>query len=147
MELCGLKKQPIWLWWAIDRASHQIVGFALGERGTKTAKVLQPQLPMDAHIHYCTDAHRPYKAIIKAEQHTVGKAHTHHIESLNNKLRWYLARLGRKTHAYYRALAFAAIYLAAQVWGIVEAPNRVLAEQTIVGSRYSNTYLAIPSFV
>ena len=46
MELCGLKKQPIWLWWAIDRASHQIVGFALGERGTKTAKVLQPQLPM-----------------------------------------------------------------------------------------------------
>lgn len=100
MELCGLKKQPIWLWWAIDRASHQIVGFALGERGAKTAKVLQPQLPMDAHIHYCTDAHRPYKAIIKAEQHTVGKAHTHHIESLNNKLRWYLARLGRKTHAY-----------------------------------------------
>ena len=87
MELCGLKKQPIWLWWAIDRASHQIVGFALGERGAKTAKVLQPQLPMDAHIHYCTDAHRPYKAIIKVEQHTVGKAHTHHIESLNNKLR------------------------------------------------------------
>ncbi len=55
---------------------------------------------MDGHIHYCTDAHRPYKAIIKAEQHTVGKAHTHHIESLNNKLRWYLARLGEKMHAY-----------------------------------------------
>ena len=39
--------------------SHQIVGFALGDPGTQTAKVLQPQLPMDNHIHYCTDAHRP----------------------------------------------------------------------------------------
>ena len=100
MELHRHKKQPIWLWWAIDRHSHQIVGFALGDRGTRTAKVLQPQLPQAQHIQYCTDHHKPYRAIIERSQHTTGKAHTHHIESLNNKLRWYLARLGRKTHAY-----------------------------------------------
>lgn len=100
MELRGDKKQPIWLWWAIDRQSHAIVGFALGDRGTTTARVLEPQLPKAEHIQYCTDHHRPYKRIIAPEQHTTGKAHTHHIESLNNKLRWYLARLRRKTHAY-----------------------------------------------
>ena len=115
MELCRLKKQPIWLWWAIDRTSHQIVGFALGDRGTQTAKVLQPQLPTDKHIHYCTDAHRPYKSIIKAEQHMISKAHTHHIESLNNKLRWYLARLGRKTHAYSKS-AVALLHSLLFVW-------------------------------
>ncbi len=129
--------------------SHQIVGFALGERGTKTAKVLQPQLPMDAHIHYCTDAHRPYKAIMKAEQHTVGKAHTHHIESLNNKLRsgtW--LGLGEKD-AWDSKSATALLHSPPFIWqrkfgASVEAPNRVLAEQTIAASRYSNTYLAIP---
>lgn len=126
MELCRLKKQPIWLWWAIDRASHQIVGFALGERGTQTAKVLQPQLPADRHIHYCTDAHAPYKAIIKAQQHTIGKAHTHHIESLNNKLRWYLARLGRKTHAYSKsadALLHSLLFVWHRKFGAVLKPQ------------------------
>ena len=115
MELHRLKKQPIWLWWAIDRQSHQIVGYALGDRGTQTAKVLQPQLPTDKHIHYCTDAHRPYKSILAPKRHTVGKAHTHHIESLNNKLRWYLARLGRKTHAYSKS-AVALLHSLLFVW-------------------------------
>ena len=76
------------------------MGFALGCRGTQTAKVLQPQLPTDSHIEYCTDQYKSYRAIIDSRQHTIGKAHTHHIESLNNKLRCYLARLNRKTHAY-----------------------------------------------
>ena len=104
MELHRHKKQPIWLWWAIDRHSHQIVGFALGDRGTRTAKVLQPQLPQAQHIQYCTDHHKPYRAIIARNQHTTGKAHTHHIESMNNKLRCYLARLRRKTHSYSKSV-------------------------------------------
>ena len=115
MELYRHKKQPIWLWWAIDRRSHQIVGFALGDRGTTTAKVLQPQLPQAQHIEYCNDHHKPYRAIIAHAQHTVGKAHTHHIESLNNKLRWYLARLGRKTHAYSKS-ATALLHSLLFVW-------------------------------
>ena len=91
------------------------MGYALGDRGTATAQVLQRQLPTDKHIHYCTDAHRPYKSIIEAKQHTIGKAHTHHIESLNNKLRWYLARLGRKTHAYSKS-AVALLHSLLFVW-------------------------------
>lgn len=88
----------------------------MGDRDTQTAKVLQRQLPTDKHIRYCTDRYRPYKAIIDAQQHTIGKAHTHHIESLNNKLRWYLARLGRKTHAYSKS-ATALLHSLLFVWG------------------------------
>ena len=91
------------------------MGFALGDRSRQTAKALQPQLPTDKHIHYCTDAYRPYTSIIAAEQHTIGKAHTHHIESLNNKLRWYLARLARKTHAYSKS-ATALLHSLLFVW-------------------------------
>ena len=115
MELHRFKKQPIWLWWAIDRASHKIVGFALGERGTRTARVLGQQLPKDPHLRYCTDSHKPYLSIIERSQHTVGKAHTHHIESLNNKLRCYLARLYRKTHAYSKS-AKALLHALLFVW-------------------------------
>ena len=98
----GTKKSS-WLWLAIYRGSHRIVELALGDRGTSTAKVLLPQLPQAQHLRYCTDQHKPYRSIIARAQHTVGKAHTHHIESLNNKLRWYLALLHRKTHASARA--------------------------------------------
>ncbi len=76
------------------------MAWALGDRGTDTAKVLQKQLTQAPHVQYCTDHHKPYRTILEGSQHTVGKAHTHHIESLNNKLRCYLARLRRKTHAY-----------------------------------------------
>jgi Transposase and inactivated derivatives, IS1 family len=91
------------------------VGFALGDRGLSTAKVLQQQLPQAPHIQYCTDQHRPYCSIVNAAQHTRSKAHTHHIESMNNKLRWYLARLARKTHAYSKS-ATALLHALLFVW-------------------------------
>lgn len=91
------------------------MAFALGERGSATAQVLAQQLPQAPHIEYCTDHHKPYKSILPAHQHTIGKAHTHHIESLNNKLRWYLARLHRKTHAYSKS-AVALLHSLLFVW-------------------------------
>ncbi|MDD2545655.1 MAG: IS1 family transposase [Burkholderiaceae bacterium] len=83
---CGLK-------------TYQIVAWALGGRGTTTARVLQSQLPDGAHIQFCTDHHRPDLTILQQRQHEVGKARTHHIESMKNKLRCDLARLRRKTHS------------------------------------------------
>ena len=74
MELCGLKKQPIWLWWAIDRRTHRIAAWALGDRGAQTAQVLQQQLPEGTHIEFCTDYHKPYVKILANRQHRVGKA-------------------------------------------------------------------------
>ena len=100
MELRGFKKRPIWLWWAIDRTSCRILGWALGDRDTRAARALGAQIPQGPHIQYCTDHWRCYAAIFPAGQHTQGKAHTHIIESMNNKLRCYLARLRRKTHCY-----------------------------------------------
>ncbi|WP_442799628.1 IS1 family transposase [Polaromonas sp. CG_9.5] len=100
MELRGLQKKPIWLWWGIERSTHRIVAWALGDRGTATARVIGQQLTNAQHVQYCTDQHKPYCAILPRMRHTQSKAHTHHIESMNNKLRCYLARLRRKTHAY-----------------------------------------------
>jgi insertion element IS1 protein InsB len=46
-----------------------------------------------------------YGDIFPADQHRQGKAHTFTIESKNNQLRGYLARLRRKTHCYSKSLA------------------------------------------
>jgi len=104
VELCGSKKNTVWLWWAIDRATRSVLGWALGDRDTRAAQALGAQVPCGDHIRYYTDYWQSYCAIFPAERHTRGKAHTHHIESMNNKLRNYLARLRRKTHCYSKSI-------------------------------------------
>jgi insertion element IS1 protein InsB len=100
MDLCLEKKDDCWLWWAIDRASKRVLGWALGDRGTETAERLDAQLPHAPHIVFATDFWHPYGKIFSKENHVQGKAHTFTIESLNNRIRCYLARLKRKTHNY-----------------------------------------------
>ena len=119
------------------------MGFALGDRGTTTAKVLQPQLPQAQHIEYCTDHHKPYRAIIAHVQHTVGKAHTYHIESLNNKLRWYLARLGRKTHAYSKS-ATALLHSLLFVWSRKFGASLQPQTHSLLSRRVWDSDLQIP---
>ncbi len=95
-----VKKEACWLWWAIDRATKQMCGWALGDRGPQTARQLDAQLPHGEHITYCTDFWHPYGQIFAAARHQQGKARTFTIESANNRIRVYLARLRRKTHCY-----------------------------------------------
>ena len=100
MDVYRQKKDDCWLWWAIDRVTKRILGWTLGDRGTETAERLDAQLPHAAHLIFATDFWHPYGKIFGAENHVQGKAHTFTIESLNNRIRCYLARLKRKTHSY-----------------------------------------------
>lgn len=102
------------------------MGFALGDRDTRTARIFGQQLPQAKHIRYCTDAYKPYKSIIAAQQHCVSKAQTQLIESMNNKLRCYLARLGRRTHAYSKsadALLHSLLFVWRRKFGAVLQPQ------------------------
>lgn len=78
------KKDDGWHWWAIDRASKRVLGWALGNRGTDTAERLDAQLPHAAHIGFATDCWQSYGKIFSEESRVQGKAHTFTIESLNN---------------------------------------------------------------
>ena len=143
MELCGLEKKPIWLWWAIDRRTHRIAAWALGDRGAQTAQVLQQQLPEGMHIEFCTDYHKPYVKILANRQHRVGKAHTHHVESMNNKLRCYLARLRRKTHCYSKS-AKALMDSLLFVWGRKFGAQLQPQTGTLVSERLWDQAIEIP---
>ena len=105
MDVYRQKKDDCWLWWAIDRATKRILGWTLGDRGTETAERLDAQLPHAAHVIFATDFWHPYGKIFGQAHHVQGKAHTFTIESLNNRIRCYLARLKRKTHSYSKSKA------------------------------------------
>jgi len=105
MDLHRQKKDDCWLWWAIDRASKSVLGWTLGDRGTETAQRLAAQLPHAPQIKYASDFWHPYATVFCGQNHVQGKAHTFTIESLNNRIRCYLARLKRKTHSYSKSKA------------------------------------------
>ena len=104
MDVCVEKKEACWLWWAVDRVTKRILGWALGDRSADTAQRLDAQLPHGNHLTFATDFWRPYGVIFAKHRHVQGKAHTFTIESCNNRLRVYLARLRRKTHCYSKSL-------------------------------------------
>ena len=83
----------------MDRASKCVLGWTLGDRGTATAARLEAPLPHAAHVTFATDFWHPYGKIFRQDHHVQGKAHTFTIESLNNRIRCYLARLKRRTHS------------------------------------------------
>jgi insertion element IS1 protein InsB len=72
----------------------------LGSRNTDTAQVMGAQIPRRTGLTYASDFWHSYDKVFEQEHRQTGKAHTFTVESMNNQLRCYLARLRRKTHCY-----------------------------------------------
>ena len=100
MVLCWSKKRHIWLWWAIDRATKRVIGWTLGSRTARTGRKLVAQIPPSPVHTYATDQLRCYRALFPKEQLVQSKAHTYTIESLNFRLRHYMARFKRRSCCY-----------------------------------------------
>ena len=78
----------------------KVLGFACGRRTIKTGKVLWQQIKHLPTMGYGTDMLKAYENFIPHAKHYAGKTFTTQIESLNCRLRHYLARLHRKTLCY-----------------------------------------------
>lgn len=90
----------VWLWSALDRSSHQVLGWQCGERDQWTFWKLWKRVGTIRCKHYKTDYWRAYEIFLPKRKHQQTKRETHHIESYHSWLRHYLARLHRKTHCY-----------------------------------------------
>jgi insertion element IS1 protein InsB len=100
----GKKKNPYGSGGLLIVLPKKYVDGRWGDRSTETARQLDSQLPHGQNITYCTDFWHPYGIIFEEQNHLQGKAHTFTIESYNNRIRVYLARLRRKTHCYSKSL-------------------------------------------
>jgi len=76
----------------------------LGRRNVETGKQLWEQLRLLEMKRVCTDYLPAYPQIVTHPHHVVTKAETWGVESLNSRIRHYLARFRRKTFCYSKAL-------------------------------------------
>ncbi|MDG2197857.1 MAG: IS1 family transposase [SAR324 cluster bacterium] len=84
----------------MDSTFGKVLGFVCGRRTIKTGRVLCEQIRQLPTIGDVTDLLKAYENFIPQAKHYTGKTFTTQIESLNCRLRHYLARLHRKTLCY-----------------------------------------------
>ena len=90
------KKHEVWLWWAIDHDTDDVVAFWFGTREHKSLdKLMELLAPLDIGRAY-TDGNYAYFKHFSAEVHRKGKKNTQKIERKHLSLRTWCARLVRR---------------------------------------------------
>jgi IS1 family transposase len=103
----GCKQRKVWLWLALCRRTRQVVAYALGCRGRRTARRLWRRVPPEYRRAWCyTDLWEAYTGVVPRRQHLAGygRGTTNHIERFNATLRARIGRLVRKSLSFSRSL-------------------------------------------
>ena len=91
------KKNPRWLWHAIDRSTGKVLAYVFGRRKDEVFLQLKKLLEPFEIKRYCTDGWGAYQRHLPAERHEIGKRKTQRIEQKHLKLRTRIKRLVRRT--------------------------------------------------
>jgi insertion element IS1 protein InsB len=99
----GKKREPRWLWHAIDHRSGRVLAYVLGRR--KDAGFLQRKGLLEPFgiTKYYTDYWGAYTRHLDADAHQPGKRNTQQIERKHLTLRTRIKRLMRKTICFSRS--------------------------------------------
>ncbi len=93
----GNKKQPRWLWQALDHRTGHMLAYVFGRRKDEVFLKLKALLEPFGIRRYFTDGWGAYQRHLDPDQHEVGKRHTQQLERKHLTLRTRLKRLARKT--------------------------------------------------
>lgn len=119
-ELCTYiryKRNFIWLVYALDKNSKNVVSFNVGKRTNKTLNRVLDTLKLSQAKKIFTDRLKNYRYLIDEELHSVKRFGTNHIERLNLTLRTHLKRLNRKTICFSKSLLVLIAVLRIYFWG------------------------------
>lgn len=111
------KKQEIYIVYALDRATKEVVCFNIGSRTKKTLKVVTDSLILSDAKHIYTDGFPSYRYLISRSVHRKWQYYTNHIERMNLNLRIHLKRLNRRTICFSRSKAMLEACLKIYFWG------------------------------
>ena len=102
----GHKKNKVWLVYAYDSDTSEIVAFVWGKRNLKTARELRAKLDaLGIDFGYiCCDNWDSFLTAFDVDFKQVGKRHTVDIEGNNNRFRQRLRRVFRKTCCFSKKL-------------------------------------------
>ncbi len=93
----GKKKNPRWLWHAIDHYTGAVLAYAFGRREDEVFLALKSLLTPFGITRFHTDGWGAYKRHLAPEMHNPGKRNTQKIERKHLNLRTRIKRLARKT--------------------------------------------------
>lgn len=93
------KKKKVWLLYAYDAETDEILAVTAGKRNKKTVKDLLKRLDGISIDWFCTDHWEAFKAVLP-QNHLIGKRFTRAIEGVNTSLRNSCKRLNRRTTSF-----------------------------------------------
>ena len=99
----GSKANPLYICYAIERKTRQVVDFTVGARTKENLQQITEKLLNLSPLRVFTDSLNIYRSLIPAKIHYAGKRGTLRIERQNLSLRTNLKRLARKTIGFSRS--------------------------------------------
>jgi len=91
------KKNPRWLWHAIDRTTKQVLAYVFARRKDEVFRALKKLLEHFGIKKHCTDGWGAYERNLLEDKHEIGKRKTQRIERKHLNLRTRIKPLQRKT--------------------------------------------------
>ncbi len=98
------KKEPRWLWHAIDHRSGKVLAYVFGRRQDEVFLKLKALLEPFGITRYYTDYWGAYTRHIDADKHQPSKCNTQKIERKHLTLRTRIKRLTRKTICFSKSI-------------------------------------------
>ncbi len=98
-SFCGNKENRIWLIYAINRRTREIIDFFVGRRTSENIKKVLSCIEKLNPKHIYTDRLNIYESLISKDSHKIYPRCTNYIERKNLTLRMWLKRLSRKQYA------------------------------------------------
>jgi insertion element IS1 protein InsB len=93
----GTKKQPRWLWGALDHQTGRMVAYVFGRREDQAFLALKALLAPLGIYRFYTDGWGAYQRHLDPRQHVVGKRSTQQLERKHLTFRTRIKRLVRRT--------------------------------------------------
>jgi insertion element IS1 protein InsB len=100
----GKKREPRWLWHAIDHRSGKVLAYVFGRRQDEVFLKLKALLEPFGITRYYTDYWGAYTRHLDADEHQPGKRNTQKIERKHLTLRTRIKRLVRKTICFSKSI-------------------------------------------
>jgi len=119
-EICTFiksKSQQIWIVYALERKSREVVSFSVGSRSNKTLSIVLKTLHFSNPKAIYTDGLKNYRYLVSEQIHRVKQYGTNHIERKNLTLRTHLKRLNRRSICFSKSLLVLLSVLKVYFWG------------------------------
>lgn len=110
------KDKPVWIVYALERKTKQVVNFSIGRRTKRTLQYVTNTLLLSNPKTVYTDKLVHYKSLLNDTNHITKPFGTNHIERKNLSLRTHLKRLNRKTICFSRSFIMLQCILRIYFW-------------------------------